>query len=188
MRVIKRVPRGLVITLSLFAFILVGFKGCVYSHHLSFIPKGIGVWWITYSKEESWGFWSGGNETGVIVYLLPAASAEKVKAGGIDYLSTLKPEFMPNGRNRWNGIYEQWKSTPLTFHDPSSDTERGSDTAIPNIDYYLDKYGFGISIDSEVKKEINKAISEPGNFYAGGRSGIIIVAPSMRRIFYVYAG
>lgn len=188
MRVFKRLPRGLVITLSLFAFILVGFKGCVYNHHLSFIPKGMGAWWITYSKEESWGFGPGGNEAGAIAYSLPTDSAKRIERGGIAYLLTLKPEFMPNGINKWNGIYEEWHPTPMDAEwvTKKANLEYVGGEGKSGIAVYL--YNMGFMIDPDIENEINKAIREPGNFYARGRSGIIIVAPEMRRVFYVYSG
>lgn len=187
---IKRLPRWITIPFSIFLLCSVAFKGCAYNHHLGLIPKGMGVWLVTYTLEESWGFGPGGNETGVIAYALPEGTAERIEEGGIPYLATLKPEVMPNSRNRWRGIYEEWKATPMDakWVNGKANLEYVGGQDISGIELYLNQYGFGINVDSDVINEINTAIRNPGSFYAYGRTGIIIVAPKVHKVFFVYSG
>lgn len=184
---IKRIPRWLILISSIFIVLIIGFKSYVYSYHLSFIPEGMRVWKVLYSKEEVWGFGPGGNETGVIVYELPSDVADEVEKNTLDYFSTLPS--LQNSRN-WRGIYRTWNLTPIE-EDWVKDIKKQESTVTPyttGIANYLDKYGFGIRIDAEVEKSINYAILASGNYYAYGRIGMIIVAPSIRRVFYVYNG
>jgi hypothetical protein len=77
----------------------------------------------------------GDNETGLIVYELPDSTAREIQKVGIDYFTKMAPKA---GDSRdWHGRYEKWQQTPILLE--------GSDHKIAN---YLNRYGFGISIDS----------------------------------------
>ena len=187
-RLFARIPNWLFITAVFLVILTIGFKVFVYFHHLSFIPDGMGVWRVIYSKEEAWGFGPGVNETGVIVYKLPTSTEYLIEKDGIDYLSQF-----PSVRNggSWRGIYKTWYSTPISqqhkdwFQIPASDRL----TANPLLDNYINKYGFGIDIKITIDDAINKVISTPGSYFAYARSGgVIIVAPSLHWVFYIYAG
>lgn len=180
-------PRWLIIIGSIFVLLYLIGKAFAYNHHLSFIPDGMGVWRIVYAKEESWGFGPGGNESGVIVYSLPDSTAEEIQKTGIKYFSNL-PKRVLNLGDHLRGIYENWHDTPLeadwvTKRTNHESLERPYTTGIAS---YL--YQFGFTIDPDVEGEINESIKKTGSFYARGRTGIIIVAPHMHKVFYVYSG
>ncbi|MDB5588576.1 MAG: hypothetical protein JWP26_3546 [Devosia sp.] len=44
---------------------------------------------VVYVSEQSWGFGPGGNETGILVFEMPASVAAELKDRGIDYLEEL---------------------------------------------------------------------------------------------------
>jgi hypothetical protein len=158
----------------------------MYNHHISFIPKGMNVDSMVYYKEESWGWGPGGNEAGAISYSLPDSEAEKIEKLGIDYFKNLQQPVMKSNDD-WHGRYDNWHDTPIdekwVYNKVS--LERLDSQNVSGIRVYL--YNMGFMIDKNIEDDINKAITETGNYYAYGRIGIIIVAPKMRRVFYVYS-
>lgn len=159
------------------------FKSWEKDYQLSFVPMGLATSKVLYVNEESWGFGPGGNETGVIVYELPEGVSKEMQQDGIDYLARL-PRQKKADRD-WRGVYEHWQSTPILVEGTDSSMNR---TMFHNIESYLDRYGFGIEIDPQIKQEINHALSTPGSFAAYGRIGLIIVIPKVNRVVYVYNG
>jgi hypothetical protein len=182
--------------LYLYSFVLIAlisfawFKFSEWKYHLSVVPDALNVSTILYSNEESWGFGPGGNETGIIVYELPDGIAREIQKAGIEYFAKL-PQKTENGRN-WHLVYRKWQNTPmqldLNWADPEIDGKTISTPPTQKIENYLNVYGFGIPIDSSIKDEINKAISEPGSYFAYGRIGVLIVVPNARRVIYAYNG
>lgn len=159
------------------------FKSWEKDYQLSFLPKGLAPSKVLYVKEESLGFGPGGNETGVIVYELPEGVSNEIQQVGIDYLTRMPRQ---NKADRdWRGIYEHWQPTPILVEGTDSSMNR---VMSHNIANYLDRYGFGIEIDQQIKQEINNAISTPGSFAAYGRIGLIIVIPKVNKVVYVYNG
>lgn len=150
-------------------------------HRLSFVPMGLGVTGIRYAKEESWGFGPGGNETGVIAYALPVPTATAIQKQGIRYLQDLPPETFDNGLGR----VHSWQMTPaqLKGSDVHANSVFSSDVAD-----YLNRYGFGIDIDPTVRQQINDALGNGGSFLSYERTGILIIAPSLQKVFYIYNG
>ena len=190
MRKIKtpvRFPRWLIVLIVLVFAPVILWQTFVYKHHIDFVPKDLGVWRVLYSLEKVWGFGPGGNETGVIVYELPKSSAELIKTQGIEYLSTLPS--VRKGKS-WQGIYSTWNTTPVSqkhknwFEIPTTDNL----TEEPQLENYLDKYGFGIPVKQSVEEQINEVMSKPGNFFAYGRVGTIIIAPKIHRVSFIYVG
>lgn len=175
--------------------LLIGFPwgGCqliTWRHHLSFIPDTMGVWRVLYVSEDSWGFGPGGNETGIIVYEMPASVAESLQTEGRSYLQELTREAQRQEGYSWHGQYSQWLSTPVVLdsHWPDAESEiRRSSTSV-GIREYLFRYGFYVDLDKKVEQMVNKALFSPGGYYAYGRIGIIILIPETRRIVYAYAG
>jgi hypothetical protein len=152
-------------------------------HRLGFVPPGLGVTTVLYSSEHSWGFGPGGNETGVIVYVLPNGIANDVQSHGISRLSDLSKKTVSDGD--WRGRYETWQATPTQLEGSDENTNAVMSYDVEN---YLNRYGFGIYLDPTVKRQINDAISNGGSFLAHGRIGVLIVAPSIQRVFYIYNG
>lgn len=159
-------------------------------HRLSFIPGPLRVTKVLYALEESWGFGPGGNETGVIAYELPADVALSIERGGKQFLERLP---VAPYAGDWRGRYENWELTPIKGHKEWSEgklSRHGPPGAVtgPQLENYLNKYGFGIDVDPAVLNQINAAVSTPGSLFAYGRIGVIIVVPKERVLFYVYNG
>ncbi|WP_378950164.1 hypothetical protein [Mesorhizobium sp. ANAO-SY3R2] len=153
---------------------------------MSFAPCGMGVGSIDYVAEKTWGIGlPSDNETGVIVYNLPEDAVKAIASRGIDYLRQL-PCKKDNRDSR--GRYHAWKETPIPAEGNWAESAGGEKSALPEVSNYLDKYGFGIRISKSVETTIGNAISAPGSFFAYGRSGAMLVVPSKRQAFYVYAG
>ncbi|WP_447787585.1 hypothetical protein [Variovorax boronicumulans] len=150
-------------------------------HRLGFVPTGLGVTGVRYAKEDSWGFGPGGNETGVIAYALPVPTATAIQNQGIRYLQDLPPETLANGLGRAHS----WQTTPAQLE--GSDAHANSVFSFDVADY-LNRYGFGIDIDPTVRQQINDALANDGSFLSHERTGILIVAPSLQKVFYIYNG
>lgn len=173
-----------------------GCQGFRYSHHLKFVPDDMDVWQRTYVSEKAWGFGPGGNETGIIVYVMPGVVKSQLAEDGIAYLEGLGV----NSWDGWQGRYGDWSSTPI---DPSTgewaDPERCptgvSDYSMltypqgcPSITGYLGRYGFNIPVRDDVERMATEALFLPGAYYAFGRIGLIILIPQENRIVYAYSG
>ncbi|MDR0665262.1 MAG: hypothetical protein LBF86_07065 [Helicobacteraceae bacterium] len=152
---------------------------------LSVVPDALHVTDISYSKEESWGFGPGGNETGVRAFPLPKQVADEIERRGIEFFNNMPPN--KNQRDRdWRGKYEIWRQTPIS---PTSDFSwKVNEEGRLDIDDYLGVYGFRIYIDPAIVKEANEIINSEGSYYAYGRIGLIIVCPAKRLVLYLYNG
>jgi len=153
------------------------------SHHLSFVPSAMGVQRVLYVSEESWGLGPGGNETGIIVYEMPATIAADLSRRGLVYLNELSSQATAR---EWRGRYSDWQLTPIEIKGVWRPTE-AVPTSSPIRDY-LGRYGFAIPVRSDVEHLTNGALLNAGSFYARGRTGVIILVPSQKRIIYAYRG
>ncbi len=145
--------------------------------YLEHIPQEMDVSNIIYIEKKIWGFGPGGNETGVIAYELPQKTSKQIQKMGIDYFSTLSLEDTP--RNKYMRMCESWNETPL-LNDSNSSWK---------LENFLDQYGFGIPIDTDIRKHINLGVSKKGAFYTYCKGSIILVIiPETNKVFMVYAG
>jgi hypothetical protein len=156
---------------------IIAWKVLEHRFRLWLIPEDLGVWWISYAEQESWGFGPGGNETSVIIYALPEEAARATSASGAAYLNQLDSAARPP-RDRHN-MFGEWKPTPVL------EGELGKRA---NLAGYLNRYGFGIRINRGIETYINSVISSPGSFYAYGRIGVAIVDPSERKVVFLHSG
>jgi len=179
---------------SILIAVVLSWKAFEYRFHLHFVPEGMGVWWVRYVAEESWGFGPGGNETGIIVFDMPEKVQDALDQHGISWLETLPP-------NSWGrqGYYRDWQSTPLSASEFWTNQEEcppeNSDRYLliypngcPSIAGYMGRYGFSIPFDSDVERMVNQAVFSDGAYYAYGRTGVLIIIPAQGRIVYVYSG
>jgi hypothetical protein len=147
---------------------------------LSYVPEGLNVSTVLYANEQSWGSPAlalpGDNETGVIVYELPRSTARKIESAGIEYLEKLP------------GSHDDWKRTPVSELEWVKEPISGAILLDPALGIFLNRYGFGIDVNSDVEKLIDDAVTQPGSYYARGRIGTLIVIPAKRRVAFVYAG
>lgn len=141
---------------------------------------------VLYASEQSWGFGPGGNETGLLVFEMPASVAAELKYRGLDYLEKLPR----NSRQGWQGKYSEWHETPLMVDDGwgSTSHERRKYWTSPGIGDYLNKYGFPVPLEAEWEHLANRALFTPGSYYAYGRIGLIIIVPNELRVIYAYNG
>jgi hypothetical protein len=172
-------------------------KAFLYRHHLRFVPEAMNVWWVRYVAEEAWGFGPGGNETGIIVYDMPASVH---RALGENEAFAWLEALPPNSWRGWQGRYETWRVTPIStadfaWADPAACPPEASDRHLfiyrngcPSISGYMGTYGFPIPFDPEVESMVNEALFSPGAYYAFGRIGMLILIPARQRIVYVYNG
>lgn len=172
-------------------FLIVAFKLLEHRHWRSFVPTGLDVGRIEYQRDESWGIGlPGDNETGLIVYRLPSSTADAVRRSGMAFLQTVGRE--PRNRGDWHGLYTTWHQTPMLIgaQDSWAVLPKGeaAGTRSATLAEYLDKYGFGIPIDPGIITKIDKALAEPGNYYAFGRIGVFIIIPKESIAVYAYAG
>ncbi|HLO61693.1 MAG TPA: hypothetical protein VK165_01880 [Azonexus sp.] len=138
-------------------------------HWLLKLPPQLGVEKVLYAKTKSLGFGPGANETGVVLYELPAHVSDKNP-------SVLAPQL-------------RWEKTPLQGHREWFEGEGASRTkAGPLLYNFLNHYGFEIVVEPEVVGEIDRAVSTPGSWYAYTRDGVILLMPLINRLAYIYAG
>ena len=69
----------LVLTIAVVGFSV---KSCERRWQMGHVPVALNISEIIYSKEESWGFGPGGNESGVVVYKLPEEMITTVRRQG----------------------------------------------------------------------------------------------------------
>ncbi len=165
--------RALKWTVIVCCAVFLSWQAYQYNHRLNFVPDEMHVWRILFANEESWGFGPGGAETGFIMYALPDEIAEKVRLKGVAYLSSFPSARIGNGLQ---GKYEEWYETPVSGSRGVPFYEKGPEC------------GYCIDIDPNAEESFKKALSKPGSFYAYGRVGMILVAPAIHKIFYIYAG
>ena len=170
--------------LPLFLIVSVPFaayKFAVHRFDMDRVPADLEVQRLLYEKTENWGSplfpLPGDNETGLLLYDMPAAVADRIVAEGVSFFDR------PENRGRRHGRqtdHASWRETPV----PITWSFKG-----PSIDAYLDRYGFGIEIEPSIVTMIDDALGKLGSFYAFGSGGsVVIVIPAQRRVVYAYAG
>lgn len=140
-----------------------GFKVLERQFLLQRLPPELGVHVVLYEESEAWGFGPGGNETGVVLYALPSGVADALAKGDLGVLRQ----------------QDRWEQTPMRRGDDrdrywfegEGAVRQVGPVILPHLESYLNSYGFGIEVDVEVHDVIDRALSEPGNWYARARSG-----------------
>ena len=144
-----------------------------YESEMAFVPADLEVSGILYSNRQNWGSvllpLPGDNETGILLYGLPDAIANRIAREGLDFFH--RSENVAR-RVDMQQTHSEWHETPMD----------------KTISEYLDRYGFGIEVDPAVQALVDGAISKPGSFYSYGRLGVVIVIPEVKRVIYAYAG
>jgi hypothetical protein len=180
----RKLPKFMFIALifTLVAVPVVSFKMYERRLMLSVVPDALDVSAIAYSKEESWGFGPGGNEAGIRLYPLPEHVSKEIEARRIDFFNTMPPNTDQNERG-WRGRYTNWEETPIK-------TEGYWDSGNKRLDIYdyICAYGFCIDIEPEIVSQSNEIVNAPGNYYAYGRIGVIVVSPRHNLVLYFYKG
>ena len=179
----RRAALAIIASILLAAFALPwgGYRMLNHDWHLRLLPKSLGVTRVLYVEEKAWGFGGpGDNETGVIVYELPAEAARRIEADGLSYLSSLEHRY-------------PWSATPLQgdddwlLHDGLNEARPLGYR--PRLADFLDRYGFSIPIEPRVLALADEALNTSGAYYASARGGgLLIVAPRARRVVLAYAG
>ena len=157
--------------------LLLAWKNYEKEHWLSRVPAELQVQRVLCVQTDNWGFGPGGNETGVVLDELPEELAKQIQNQGIDSLQNLTRE-------------PKWKQTPIQDKNEWMQDEgalpQTSPVQVPRLDNYLNQYGFSIQVDPAVLRDIDAAISQPGNFYVYLRTGVLIVLPAQPRVAFVY--
>jgi hypothetical protein len=137
---------------------------------------------VLYVKEESWGFGPGGNETGLLVYELPADVAATIASKGLPFLNDndnalkARQQLVPNF---------DWYPTPVV---PNSGWI-GDGRTPASINLFLNRYGFGLDFDQRFIAMADQAKNAPGNFYSYGSGGrLLVVSPALRKVIFAYSG
>ncbi|MFZ6873751.1 hypothetical protein ACO0LF_16955 [Undibacterium sp. Di27W] len=151
---------------------------------LEAVPDALGVTSIAYQNEQSWGLGPGGNESGIHLYPLPAETNQFILTRGPEFFTNMPANQNQQSRGR-RGSYDNWKMTPIAA-DESWEMNKVSGRM--EIEDYICRYGFCLSIKRWVLSEANAMINRPGNFYAYGRTGLIVVSPERHLVMYVYNG
>jgi hypothetical protein len=142
-------------------------------HQAGLIPAGLQAGAPVYANTVAQGFGPGGNEAGFLVYALPPEIVARIMAEGMGWLES---EF---GRFEETPIApsEAWSSVLCTGADCFS------------LAMYAQRYTFlAAPLDPDLLREGNAAIARPGNYYAFGRLGLLVIVPDTGRVFYVYRG
>lgn len=172
------------ILLGVVFFSFYGFEEWKYKQLLDAVPYSLQVEKVTYSKEESWGFGPGGNETGIRLFELPNEISQKINAAGLKFFSeNTKQNNLDNRGQR--ASYSNWAVTPI-----KSDVHWKPDkkSGLFRVMDYFCTYGFCIDIEPEVEKQVNEIVNTPGCYYSYGRIGLIVVCPGRNLVAYLYNG
>lgn len=155
-----------------------------HQHRLAHIPDALDVQDVLYANEETWGLGPGGNEAGIVVYVLPDDVARAIEERGIDFLEHL-PQNRSARLNHRQGVYEEWRTTPIVPDDHWRPVPNSGRSPIYD---YICAYGFCIDIDERVLAETEAILMTPRSYYAYGRTGIIVICPARRRAVFMYNG
>lgn len=171
-----------------FSFLFIGWSAFQDDPRLRFAPAGMGVERVLFAKEEAWGIGlPGDNETGFMAFALADEAAQDLLNKGIEHFSSESREVKSFGPRK-ECI---WSATPISINDLRWLKWTGDNVnSGPRLSNYLNQYGFGIDIPSDLEEEFNNAIRSPGSYfcYTGIGNGVILVAPAVKKTFYAYAG
>lgn len=148
------------------------------------LPAELGRVSTEYRKTADYGFGPGGNSAGVILYRLPAHSADALLENGI---GPLEPVGARSGSRSWR--FRNWRPTPVVFDERW--TRHGDHLCgqEPGIGAFVDYAAFRCDVDPAVVARVNRISSRPGAYYAYGRAGsVILVAPRERLVILAFNG
>ena len=175
----------LLLTVSVVGFAV---KSCERRWQMGHVPVAFKISEIIYSKEESWGFGPGGNESGLVVYRLPEEMITTVRRQELIFVSATNSQ-INDGPDSYRRVYSNWKTTPFEGSNgwkcESADCSLSGKISVEN---FLGSKGYGISLPSHISKEIDQVMSTPGSYYGKGRVGTLIIAPAFGRAYFVFSG
>ena len=173
-----------------FATLWMAWQVMAFNHERERFPEAISVAEKIYENEKSWGFGPGGNETGLALYRLEKADAERLIQSQ-DRLETSEEIAAAMGRSRDHRDYREWHKTPFDPQEagtPWSYSERGVGQ-FDIAEFLFRGGGFGIKVDDAAARDVNRILNSPGAYYAtGAGSSLIVVAPRDGLIIYSFAG
>ncbi|WP_324790722.1 hypothetical protein [Sulfuricurvum sp.] len=147
--------------------------------YLNHVPQEFGVSKIIYQNHnvnDGMGL-PGETETGIVVFELPENTTKMMQSVGKDYFYIRTSNNSP--RDEYIRNCGKWGESPIIDDSNQSWV----------LSNFLDRYGYGIKVDKNVEEELNLAVSQKGTYYTECRGGIVlIVAPKIKKVFYVYAG
>jgi hypothetical protein len=191
-RCASRFPKvSLAVSVILVSGSVIFYKSVEEHYRLSFIPPEFKVEKVLYAKEDLWGFGPSGKAAGIFVYELPEKTASELREQGINYLNNLARHAWSPGS--WHGVYYKWEETPIPsnrewIYEETPEQAAKQKSISPSIWAYLDRYGFGLSIDPEIIRDANNGISASGSYFSYGHKGIIIINPKTKKVIYAYNG
>ena len=158
--------------LSIVAAFLLATRGCASFNsywYEGYLPQAIEIEELLFI-EDSGGFREG---CGAAVYKMDGLSLENIRTHGLDALSEAKQPRRHKARE-----YSDWKETP--YIEPKDEIVRNG---------WLTGMNEGCSdIPSEMERDINEALREPGSFYATGHESGLIVIPKRGWIIFSHFG
>ena len=153
------------------------------SVYLGVVPWQLEVTRIEYRAEDRWGIpllaLPGDNETGIRVYALPDAATAELERHGLAWLQQLPDMALEPGDRRVHGRHHDWRETPLD--------ERARRHLVTGCGP-VGENAFCVDVDPAIHAQVRRVVNAPGSYYAIGRSGVIVVSPRHRRVFYMYNG
>ena len=175
----------LVLTIAVVGFSV---KSCERRWQMGHVPVALNISKIIYSKEESWRFGPGGNESAVVVCKLPEEMITTVRRQGIIFVSATNSQ-INDGPDSYRRVYSNWKTTPVDTNSVwGCEPVECSLPRKINVENFLGRYGFGVKLPSQILTEINKVMSTPGSYYGTGRIGTLIIAPDFGKAYFVFSG
>jgi hypothetical protein len=173
-RSVRAVGLGCLLPIVVILATLFGvFKFSEHRFEMNHMPADLEVTGILYSNQQNWGSvllpLPGDNETGILMYTLPDAIANRMADEGLGFFH--RPENVER-RFGMQRTHSTWHETPMGV----------------TLSGYLNQFGFGIEVDPTVEALVDDAISKPGSFYSHGRTGVVIVIPRTKRAIFAYAG
>lgn len=149
-------------------------------HALQALPAMLEVSEMSYAAEESWGIGlPGDNETGVRVFPLKAAVAQRIEDDGPCRPQSRDENVQESSAQRKQ--YADWQPTPMP-----AQARNGEGQLVPlRLDTYLDRYGFGIAVDPDIERRVNAIIQSPGSCYVRLRTGTLVISPHERLVIYM---
>lgn len=168
----------------LMAFLVCGCVPTERERQLGLVPEALRVTSVVYSAEIGHGIGPGANETGIVVYEMPAAFRRALEDEGFAHLGTLAMPLRDG-----TPTYDRWQATPVKAEPDWPRQNYRSDAKDYRIRDYTDQFMIN-EMDASVEAMVNSALTAPGSYYVQHkwRIALIVLIPSERRIIFAYSG
>lgn len=165
----------------------------------SWLPAELKLIHVLHQVKNTHQIGPGGINHSFTVYELPQDVAATIADKGLPYLNALptRDKKVPRSTGPWWEPFNRWQTTPIPSEkawlrygrDLEKDWKPSLTTFFIAFKGDPNKNNFVSKISPEFSGSFHEAIATPGNFYAYGDyhgKSLVVVSPSMGRVFYLF--